>query len=34
MDEYFRLGYGGDREELVVGLEMLKKALEDLSISS
>ncbi len=34
MDEYFRLGYGGDREELVVGLEMLKKALEELSSSS
>ena len=30
MDEYFCLGYGGDRTELVAGLEMLKKALEEI----
>ncbi|TFG12317.1 aminotransferase class I/II-fold pyridoxal phosphate-dependent enzyme [Candidatus Thorarchaeota archaeon] len=30
MDEYFRLGYGGEKEELIKGLENLGKALEEL----
>ena len=29
MDDYFRLGYGGDQEELIEGLEMLKRALKE-----
>jgi hypothetical protein len=31
MPRYFRLGFGGDREEIEKGLEMLDKALVDLS---
>jgi len=30
MDEYFRLGYGGEKEELIKGLEKLEKALKEL----
>jgi aspartate/methionine/tyrosine aminotransferase len=30
MDEYFRLGYGGEKEELIQGLKMLEKALQEL----
>ncbi|MHA1908924.1 MAG: aminotransferase class I/II-fold pyridoxal phosphate-dependent enzyme [Candidatus Thorarchaeota archaeon] len=30
MDDYFRLGYGGDQEELIKGLKMLEKALKEL----
>ncbi|MFW9799518.1 MAG: aminotransferase class I/II-fold pyridoxal phosphate-dependent enzyme [Candidatus Thorarchaeota archaeon] len=29
MDEHFRLGYGGEKEELLQGLKMLEKALND-----
>jgi hypothetical protein len=34
LDEYFCLGYGGDRAELVAGLEILKKALGEIPYSS
>ncbi len=34
MDEYFCLGNGGDRANLVAGLEMLKKALGEIPRSS
>jgi aspartate/methionine/tyrosine aminotransferase len=30
MDGYFRLGFGGDQEELIKGLEELRKALKEL----
>ncbi|MFW9907584.1 MAG: aminotransferase class I/II-fold pyridoxal phosphate-dependent enzyme [Candidatus Thorarchaeota archaeon] len=29
MDEHFRLGYGGEKEELIHGLKMLQKALKE-----
>jgi hypothetical protein len=30
MDGYFRLGFGGEQEELVKGLEQLSKALKEI----